>query len=332
MMRALWEHEGIPFDEAAIRAALEGLFADPALGRVWLALEDGARPATRWGPGDSAPSRAGASSSSTSSSSFRPSAGGASGAPPSRSSRRRRRREGAGAVRIEVAEENRRPVTSTAPRLRRPAAALPREAARRLEVRGGRTVAAPARGPRPYTPREGRPRPCRSAASRSRASAGSGACRWTSTRRRPSSARTPAGRRASSTRSSSRSAHRGDAPLVRPARLPRPERAGRRPRRQDLAPVHVPRGRRTRDRRRDRRDADARRVARPAGARLLDREGRELHAGRPGRLRGVPATPPGPARPLRPPGPAAPSRPCRRLPDPSAAGATPDVGASARAR
>ena len=38
MMRALWEHEGIPFDEAAIRDALRSLLTDPALGRVWLAL------------------------------------------------------------------------------------------------------------------------------------------------------------------------------------------------------------------------------------------------------------------------------------------------------
>ena len=37
MMEALWAHERIPFDTAAIRAALESLFADPALGRVWLA-------------------------------------------------------------------------------------------------------------------------------------------------------------------------------------------------------------------------------------------------------------------------------------------------------
>ena len=37
MMAALWAHERIPFDTTAIRAALERLFADPALGRVWLA-------------------------------------------------------------------------------------------------------------------------------------------------------------------------------------------------------------------------------------------------------------------------------------------------------
>lgn len=42
MMRALWEHEGIPFDAAAIRDALGDLFADPALGRVWIALVDDA--------------------------------------------------------------------------------------------------------------------------------------------------------------------------------------------------------------------------------------------------------------------------------------------------
>jgi GNAT superfamily N-acetyltransferase len=41
MMRSLWEHEGIPFDETLIRGALEDLFADPSLGRVWLALADG---------------------------------------------------------------------------------------------------------------------------------------------------------------------------------------------------------------------------------------------------------------------------------------------------
>ena len=41
MMRALWEHEGIAFDEPAILAPLSSLFADPALGRVWLALADG---------------------------------------------------------------------------------------------------------------------------------------------------------------------------------------------------------------------------------------------------------------------------------------------------
>lgn len=41
MMEALWVHERIPFDANAIRAALESLFADPALGRVWLAsVED----------------------------------------------------------------------------------------------------------------------------------------------------------------------------------------------------------------------------------------------------------------------------------------------------
>ncbi len=40
MMEALWAHEGIPFDPAAIRPALAVLFADPGLGRVWLALEE----------------------------------------------------------------------------------------------------------------------------------------------------------------------------------------------------------------------------------------------------------------------------------------------------
>ena len=38
MMEALWVHERVPFDAAAIHAALEVLFADPGLGRVWLAL------------------------------------------------------------------------------------------------------------------------------------------------------------------------------------------------------------------------------------------------------------------------------------------------------
>ncbi len=42
MMRALWEHEGIPFDEAAIRPPLLDLLADPALGGAWLALVEGA--------------------------------------------------------------------------------------------------------------------------------------------------------------------------------------------------------------------------------------------------------------------------------------------------
>lgn len=41
MMSALWEHEGIPFDTDAIRAALAVLFADPGLGRVWLTLDEG---------------------------------------------------------------------------------------------------------------------------------------------------------------------------------------------------------------------------------------------------------------------------------------------------
>ncbi|MBP7675133.1 MAG: GNAT family N-acetyltransferase [Thermoanaerobaculia bacterium] len=38
MMRALWEHEGIPFDERLVEPPLRELLADPALGRVWLAL------------------------------------------------------------------------------------------------------------------------------------------------------------------------------------------------------------------------------------------------------------------------------------------------------
>jgi GNAT superfamily N-acetyltransferase len=42
MMEALWAHEGISFDAAAIRAALGVLFSDPALGRVWLTLVDDA--------------------------------------------------------------------------------------------------------------------------------------------------------------------------------------------------------------------------------------------------------------------------------------------------
>jgi len=42
MMEALWAHEGIPFDAAAIRAALVVLFSDPGLGRVWLALVEDA--------------------------------------------------------------------------------------------------------------------------------------------------------------------------------------------------------------------------------------------------------------------------------------------------
>lgn len=41
MIRALWEHEGVPFDEAANRVALGALFADAALGRVWLAIAEG---------------------------------------------------------------------------------------------------------------------------------------------------------------------------------------------------------------------------------------------------------------------------------------------------
>lgn len=38
MMRALWEHEGIPFDEERVGPPLRELLAEPALGRVWLAL------------------------------------------------------------------------------------------------------------------------------------------------------------------------------------------------------------------------------------------------------------------------------------------------------
>ncbi len=38
MMEALWVHEGIAFDAAAVRKALAVLFSDPGLGRVWLAL------------------------------------------------------------------------------------------------------------------------------------------------------------------------------------------------------------------------------------------------------------------------------------------------------
>lgn len=41
MMRSLWEHEGIAFDEGVVRAALAELLADPSLGRVWLALAGG---------------------------------------------------------------------------------------------------------------------------------------------------------------------------------------------------------------------------------------------------------------------------------------------------
>jgi GNAT superfamily N-acetyltransferase len=42
MMRALWEHEAIAFDGAAVRDALRSLLADPGLGRVWLAFVDDA--------------------------------------------------------------------------------------------------------------------------------------------------------------------------------------------------------------------------------------------------------------------------------------------------
>ena len=38
MMRALWEHEGIPFEVTRVEPPLRELLADPALGRVWLAL------------------------------------------------------------------------------------------------------------------------------------------------------------------------------------------------------------------------------------------------------------------------------------------------------
>jgi GNAT superfamily N-acetyltransferase len=41
MMEALWFHEGISFDASAIREALDVLFSDPLLGRVWLALVEG---------------------------------------------------------------------------------------------------------------------------------------------------------------------------------------------------------------------------------------------------------------------------------------------------
>lgn len=36
-MRALWEHEGIPFEERLVETPLRVLLADAALGRVWLA-------------------------------------------------------------------------------------------------------------------------------------------------------------------------------------------------------------------------------------------------------------------------------------------------------
>ncbi len=42
MMRALWEHEGIPFDAGRVVPPLRELLADPALGRVWIALADDA--------------------------------------------------------------------------------------------------------------------------------------------------------------------------------------------------------------------------------------------------------------------------------------------------
>ena len=42
MMEALWAHERVPFDAAAVRAALAVLFSDPGLGCVWLALVEDA--------------------------------------------------------------------------------------------------------------------------------------------------------------------------------------------------------------------------------------------------------------------------------------------------
>jgi GNAT superfamily N-acetyltransferase len=42
MMEALWAHEGIAFDAAAIWKALALLFSDPGLGRVWLTLVEDA--------------------------------------------------------------------------------------------------------------------------------------------------------------------------------------------------------------------------------------------------------------------------------------------------
>ena len=41
MMRELYEHESVPFDEPAIRAAFRELLGDPALGGVWIVLEEG---------------------------------------------------------------------------------------------------------------------------------------------------------------------------------------------------------------------------------------------------------------------------------------------------
>ncbi|MHB8798695.1 MAG: GNAT family N-acetyltransferase [Thermoanaerobaculia bacterium] len=41
MMRSLWAHEGIPFDEERVGPPLRELLAHPSLGRVWLALVGG---------------------------------------------------------------------------------------------------------------------------------------------------------------------------------------------------------------------------------------------------------------------------------------------------
>jgi GNAT superfamily N-acetyltransferase len=38
LMRALYEHEGLPFDEEALCAPLRELLADPSLGGAWLAF------------------------------------------------------------------------------------------------------------------------------------------------------------------------------------------------------------------------------------------------------------------------------------------------------
>ena len=42
LMRALYEHEGLPFREAALRAPLRRLLADPSLGGAWLAFDGNA--------------------------------------------------------------------------------------------------------------------------------------------------------------------------------------------------------------------------------------------------------------------------------------------------
>jgi len=42
LMRALYEHEGLPFREAALRAPLRKLLAEPTLGGAWLAFEGSA--------------------------------------------------------------------------------------------------------------------------------------------------------------------------------------------------------------------------------------------------------------------------------------------------